>query len=56
MDDAERLLRDVARVIERHPHLDPNTVRQTLALLRLDPLTRLNRSLIRGRAIAAYRA
>jgi|RhiMetStandDraft_4_1073278.scaffolds.fasta_scaffold721923_2 hypothetical protein len=56
MADAEALMREVARIIERHPHLDGNTVRHTLALLRLDPLTRLNRSLIRGRAAAADRA
>jgi hypothetical protein len=56
MDDADVLLREVARVIERHPHLDADTVRHTLALRRLDPLTRLNRSLTRGRAAAAHRA
>jgi hypothetical protein len=54
--DAAALLRDVARELQRHPHLDADTVRHTLALLRLDPLTRLNRSLIRGRALAADRA
>ena len=54
--DAEALMREVARAIERQPHLDADTVRHTLALLRLDPLTRLNRSLIRGRATAAVRA
>jgi hypothetical protein len=54
--DAAALLRDVARAMQRHPHLDADTVRHTLALLRLDPLTRLNRSLIRGRALAADRA
>lgn len=54
--DAEALMRDVARAIERHPHLDADTIRHTLALLRLDPLTRLNRSLTRGRANASHRA
>ena len=54
--DAAALMRDVARVMQRHPNLDADTVRHTLALLRLDPLTRLNRSLIRGRALAADRA
>lgn len=54
--DAAALMRDVARAMQRHPHLDADTVRHTLALLRLDPLTRLNRSLIRGRALAADRA
>ncbi len=51
--DAAALMRDVARAMQRHPHLDADTVRHTLALLRLDPLTRLNRSLIRGRALVA---
>lgn len=54
--DAAALMRDVARTMQRHPYLDADTVRHTLALLRLDPLTRLNRSLIRGRALAANRA
>ena len=53
--EANDLLRDVAAVLHRDPGLDPDTVRHTLALLRLDPLTRLNRSLIRGRAAAAHR-
>ena len=52
---ANELLQEVAVVLQRSPGLDPDTVRHTLALLRLDPLTRLNRSLIRGRAAAAYR-
>ena len=52
---ADELLREVAHVLERNPGLDADTVRHTLALLCLDPLTRLNRSLIRGRAAAAYR-
>lgn len=52
---ANDLLRDVERALRRDPKLDPETVRHTLALLRLDPLTRLNRSLLRGRA-AAYQA
>ena len=49
------LLREVAAELQRSPDLDPDTVRHTLALLRLDPLTRLNRSLLRGRSAAAYR-
>lgn len=53
--DAGELLREVAIHVRRNPDLDPDTVRHTLALLRLDPLTRLNRSLLRGRAAAAYR-
>jgi len=54
--DARELLRDVALVLQREPALDPDTVRHALALLRLDPLTRLNRSLIRGRAAAVHPA
>ena len=54
--DAAALMRDVAREMQRHPHLDADTIRHTLALLRLDPLSRLNRSLTRGRALAADRA
>lgn len=54
--DADALMREVARAVERNPHLDADTVRHTLALQRLDPLARLNRSLIRGRAAAADRA
>ncbi len=54
--NAAALMRDVAHTMQRHPHLDADTVRHTLALLRLDPLTRLNRSLIRGRALAPDRA
>lgn len=53
--NAGELLREVAIHVRRNPGLDPDTVRHTLALLRLDPLTRLNRSLLRGRAAAAYR-
>ena len=53
--NASDLLGEVAAALQRSPGLDPDTVRHTLALLRLDPLTRLNRSLLRGRAAAAYR-
>ena len=53
--EAGDLLRDVAAVLHRNPGLDPDTVRHTLALLRLDPLTRLNRSLLRGQSAAAHR-
>ena len=53
--EADDLLREVAAALERDPGLDPDTVRHTLALLRMDPLTRLNRSLLRGRAAALYR-
>jgi hypothetical protein len=54
--EADALLQEVAAVLRRDPGLDPDTVRHTLALLRLDPLTRLNRSLLRGRAAAIHRA
>ena len=53
---ADELLRDVAIALERNPRLDPDTVRHVLTLLRLDPLTRLNRSLLRGRAAALHRS
>ncbi|MDP2320463.1 MAG: hypothetical protein Q8O42_14135 [Acidobacteriota bacterium] len=52
--DAGDLLEEVAAALQRSPGLDPDTVRHTLALLRMDPLTRLNRSLLRGRAAAAH--
>lgn len=52
---ANALLQEVADVLQQAPGLDADTVRHTLALLRLDPLARLNRSLIRGRAAATYR-
>ena len=53
--EGDDLLRDVAAALQHDSRLDPDTVRHTLALLRLDPLTRLNRSLLRGRAATAYR-
>ncbi|OFW44226.1 MAG: hypothetical protein A3J29_23530 [Acidobacteria bacterium RIFCSPLOWO2_12_FULL_67_14b] len=53
--EADDLLREVAAALQRDPGLDPDTVRHTLALLRLDPLTRLNRSLLRGRTAAVHR-
>lgn len=52
---ADELLSEVAAVRHTNPQLDPDTVRHVLALLRLDPLTRLNRSLLRGRAAALHR-
>jgi hypothetical protein len=55
MAEADDLLREVAAALHDNPRLDPDTVRHTLALLRLDPLARLNRSLLRGRAASAYR-
>ena len=55
MAQADDLLGEVATVLHRNPGLDPDTVRHTLALLRLDPLARLNRSLLRGQSAAAHR-
>jgi hypothetical protein len=55
LSEAMALLAEVATICQRHPELDPDTVRHTLALLRLDPLTRLNSSLLRGRAAAIHR-
>jgi hypothetical protein len=49
LSDAAHLLDQVAAAVARNPTLDPQTVRHTLALLQLDPLARLNRSLLRGR-------
>jgi hypothetical protein len=50
------LLVQVSDLLHQHPELDPDTVRHTLALLRLPPLDRLNRSLIRGRLSTSHRA
>jgi len=52
---ADELLREVAVAVQHNPRLDPDTVRHVLTLLRLDPLARLNRSLLRGRAAALHR-
>ena len=49
---AAQLMDSVNRVLEAHPNADPDNVRHTLILLELPPLERLNRSLIRGRALA----
>ena len=53
--DAEALLAQVTAIVRANPGADPDTVRHTLVLLRLDPLERLNRSLRRGRGFAAFR-
>ena len=50
------LLAQVSDLLQQHPELDKDTARHTLALLRLSPLDRLNRSLIRGRLSTAHRA
>jgi hypothetical protein len=52
---AKKLAGDVAAVISRHPEADPEDVRLTLISLQSPPLTRLNRSLRRGRGFAAFR-
>jgi hypothetical protein len=45
----------VKKIVETHPHADPDNVRHTLILLEQPPLERLQRSLIRGRATAILR-
>jgi hypothetical protein len=52
---AKKLAGDVAAVMSRHPDADPEDVRLTLISLQSPPLTRLNRSLRRGRGFAAFR-
>jgi hypothetical protein len=52
---AKKLADDVAAVMSRHPDADPEDVRLTLISLQSPPLTRLNRSLRRGRGFAAFR-
>jgi hypothetical protein len=52
---AKKLAADVATVLSRHPDADPEDVRLTLISLQSPPLTRLNRSLRRGRGFAAFR-
>jgi hypothetical protein len=49
---AQRLSRRVEKVLVAHPRADRDTVRQTFILLELPPFERLQRSLIRGRAMA----
>jgi hypothetical protein len=53
---AKKLADDVAAVMSRHPDADPEDVRLTLISLQSPPLTRLNRSLRRGRGFAAFRS
>ena len=52
---ARRLTMRVGKVLAAHPQADPDNVRHTLILLEQPPFDRLQRSLIRGRAIAIYR-
>jgi hypothetical protein len=52
---ARRLSMRVRKIVATHPHADPDNVRHTLILLEQPPLERLQRSLIRGRAIAIFR-
>ncbi len=54
-DEIRRLLEEHAAIMRRNPQADPENIRHVLLLLRLDPLSRLNLSLTRGRAFAAYR-
>jgi hypothetical protein len=51
----KKLAAEVAAVMSRHPDADPEDVRLTLISLQSPPLTRLNRSLRRGRGFAAFR-
>jgi len=51
---AKKLAGDVAAVMSRHPDADPEDVRLTLISLQSPPLTRLNRSLRRGRGFAIF--
>lgn len=53
---AVRLSARVGKVLAVHPHADPDNVRHTLILLEQPPLERLQRSLIRGRAVVKYRS
>ncbi len=53
--EVRSLLEEHAAIMKRHPDADPDNVRHTLLLLRLDARSRLNLSLTRGRAFAAYR-
>ncbi len=52
---AQRLAAEVAAIVSEHPDADPEDVRLTLIALQSPPLERLNRSLRRGRGLAAFR-
>jgi len=45
------LQRQVAKILKRHPEVDPDTVRHTLILLDEQPVERLRRALRRGRSV-----
>lgn len=45
---ARRLNRRVDEIMAHHPEADRDNVRHTLILLRMSPLERLNRALLRG--------
>jgi len=47
--EAAALRAEVAEVLKHHPDADPDNVRHTLILLKMDPWERLARALIRGR-------
>src|SRR5207245_484471 len=51
---ARRLATQVNAVLASYPEADPEDVRLTLISLQSPPLTRLNRSLRRGRGFAAF--
>lgn len=52
---ARRLAAGVDAVMARHPDADPEDVRLTLISLQSPPLTRLNRSLRRGRGFGSFK-
>ena len=57
--DAENIMRQTARIARAHPEADPDNIRHTLLLLRLEPVERLRRALTRGkleRIIASKKA
>ncbi len=51
---ARRFSARVGKVLTAHPHANLDNVRHTLFWLEQPPLERLQRSLIRGRAIAIF--
>ena len=52
---ARRLCTRMDEILAANPSADPENVRHTLILLEQPPLERLQKSLIRGRAFAAFR-
>jgi AcrR family transcriptional regulator len=55
VDKIRRILALTERIVFRNSSLDRDNVRLTLLLLGLDPLQRLQRSLIRGRKIDLHK-